>query len=217
MNNSNTGKLVRRSTSIHGTDRSNGRSEGATNPSGKYRDDLMGERRRGSYDHWSEGGNRRQSVHAVPAEEERARDEAMREEVLRRRSSGETLAQLAKRFHSTKRRISQILAQQRWKQVEELELDYIPNEHFSHTTTAEERVILGPAPETRPPAKRVPRPTGLPPYLASMYETPLLTREQEQHLFRKMNYLKYKASELRDRLDVRRPSLTAMELIEKYC
>ena len=77
-------------------------------------------------------------------------------------------------------------------------------------------MILGPAPESRPPAKKVPRPAGLPPYLASMYETPLLTREQEQHLFRKMNYLKYKASVLRDRLDVRRPRMTAMELVLKF-
>jgi RNA polymerase primary sigma factor/RNA polymerase sigma factor len=126
------------------------------------------------------------------------------------------LDQLAKRFHSNRGRISRILAQQRLKRVQQLELDYIPNEHFSHTSSAEERAIFGPAPENRQPAKKVPRPTGLPPYLASMYETPLLTREQEQHLFRKMNYLKHKASELRNRLDLRRPSLTAMDLIEKF-
>ncbi|MGO9110531.1 MAG: sigma-70 family RNA polymerase sigma factor [Thermoguttaceae bacterium] len=139
----------------------------------------------------------------------------MREEISRRRNDGETLVQLAKHFHSSKGRISRILAEQRWKQVQELELDYIPNERFSHTSAAGERTILGPAPESRPPAKKVPRPTGLPPYLASMYETPLLTREQEQHLFRKMNYLKHKASELRKRLDPSRPSMAAMELILK--
>ena len=116
----------------------------------------------------------------------------------------------------TKSRISRILAQRRLKLVQELELDYIPNEHFFHTPPAEERLVLGPAPETRPPLKKVPRPNGLPPYLASMYETPLLTREQEQHLFRKMNYLKHKAAELRKRLDIRRPSMIAMELIEKF-
>ena len=43
-----------------------------------------------------------------------------------------------------------------------------------------------------------------------------MTREQEQHLFRKMNYLKFKASELRNRLDVRRPGMTAMDLIAKF-
>ena len=122
----------------------------------------------------------------------------------------------SKRFHSSQGRISRVLAQQRLRQVQELDLDYIPNEHFSRTSAAEERAILGPAPETRPPVKTVPRPTGLPPYLASMYETPLLTREQEQHLFRKMNYLKHKASELRNRLDAGRRSLAAMDLIVKF-
>jgi len=97
-----------------------------------------------------------------------------------------------------------------------MELDYIPNEHFPHTSAAEERMILGEVPENRQAVKKVPRPTGLPPYLASMYETPLLTRDQEQHLFRKMNYLKHKASELRNRLDVRRPSVTALDRIERF-
>ena len=40
-------------------------------------------------------------------------------------------------------------------------------------------------------------PSGLPPYLAALYEVPLLTREQEYHLFRKINYLKYQACQLR--------------------
>jgi RNA polymerase primary sigma factor/RNA polymerase sigma factor len=102
------------------------------------------------------------------------------------------------------------------KLIQEFDLSLIPNEKFGRTSAAEERAILGSAPENRQQLKKVARPTGLPPYLASMYETPLLTREQEQHLFRKMNYLKFKASELRDRLDVRRPRVTAMELTERY-
>jgi RNA polymerase primary sigma factor/RNA polymerase sigma factor len=123
---------------------------------------------------------------------------------------------LAQRFHSNRGRISRIFAKQLLKRVQQLELDYIPNERFGRTSAAQQRQILSPVPENHQPAKRVPRPTGLPPYLASMYETPLLTREQEQHLFRKMNYLKHKASELRKRLDLRRPRLTMMELIERY-
>ncbi len=172
-------------------------------------------RQSGRRNNWSEGGNHSYHTHIVVTEDDRTRDEAMREEISRRRSAGETLAQLAKRFRSTKGRISRILVQQRLKQVQELELDYIPNEHFSRTSAAEERAILGPAPENRQAAKKVPRPTGLPPYLASMYETPLLTREQEQHHFRKMNYLKHKASELRNRLDGYHHRMTALELILK--
>ena len=55
----------------------------------------------------------------------------------------------------------------------------------------------------------------MPPYLASLYEVPLLTREQEVHLFRKMNYLKYKASKLREQLDLNQPKSSLMDRIEK--
>ena len=43
-------------------------------------------------------------------------------------------------------------------------------------------------------------PKDVPAELAPLYEVPLLNKEQEQHLFRKMNYLKYKASKLRNDL-----------------
>ena len=57
-------------------------------------------------------------------------------------------------------------------------------------------------------------PAGLPPYLASLYDVPLLSREQEAHLFRKMNYLKYKAGKLRDELDPSQPKSSTMDEIE---
>ncbi len=53
------------------------------------------------------------------------------------------------------------------------------------------------------------------PYLASLYEVPLLNRQQELHLFRKLNFLKCKASHLRNRLDPQRPSLSRMDEIER--
>jgi len=43
-------------------------------------------------------------------------------------------------------------------------------------------------------------PKDVPPELAPMYEVPLLNKEQEQHLFRKMNFLKHKAARLRQQL-----------------
>ena len=58
--------------------------------------------------------------------------------------------------------------------------------------------------------------TGLPPYLAGLYEIPLLSSEQEIHLFRKMNYLKYKASKLRETLDVEKPKVHTMTQIEEF-
>lgn len=47
-----------------------------------------------------------------------------------------------------------------------------------------------------------------------LYEVPLLTREQEVWLFRKFNYLKYKASKLRETLDPERPSRRLMDQID---
>ncbi len=72
--------------------------------------------------------------------------------------------------------------------------------HPSFDDPAQHAEILAPLPE--PADGQAPRrtkaPKGLPPYLASLYEVPLLSREQEAHLFRKMNYLKHQANELRD-------------------
>jgi RNA polymerase primary sigma factor/RNA polymerase sigma factor len=70
-------------------------------------------------------------------------------------------------------------------------------------------------PEPEQPVKKARLPSGLPPYLASLYEVPLLTREQEAHLFRKFNYLKYRASKLREQLDPARAKSSLMDEIER--
>lgn len=57
-------------------------------------------------------------------------------------------------------------------------------------------LILG-APEPTGEETAAPRiPSDLPPYLRQLYLTPLLTREQEHDLFRRYNYLKYRAAKL---------------------
>jgi len=99
----------------------------------------------------------------------------------------------------------------------ELPLDYIPNERFPsiRPDRSEERKMLGPMPPGNPPTKKPRLPSDLPPYLASLYEVPLLTREQESHLFRKMNYLKFKAVRLRESLDTSRPRSSLMDKVER--
>ncbi len=67
--------------------------------------------------------------------------------------------------------------------------------------------ILAALPAATTPTRKVRAPSGLPAYLASLYDVSLLTREQEYHLFRKMNYLKYLATRKRETLDPKaRPS-----------
>jgi RNA polymerase primary sigma factor/RNA polymerase sigma factor len=77
-----------------------------------------------------------------------------------------------------------------------------------------ENTILAPMPQSEDPVRKTRLPSGLPPYLASLYEVPLLNREQEAHLFRKFNYLKYRANKLRDELDPARAKSSIMDEIE---
>ena len=106
---------------------------------------------------------------------------------------------------------------ERARRIIELPLDYIPNPHFdawSRDKRAENKV-LGPMPAGNGPVGKAPASSSLPPYMASLYEVPLLTREQEVHLFRKLNYLKYKTSGLREKLNPERPQKTLLGRIEK--
>jgi RNA polymerase primary sigma factor len=77
--------------------------------------------------------------------------------------------------------------------------------------------ILAPLPSAGKAAARAPKPpVGLPPYLASLYsDAMLLTREQEAHLFRKMNYLKYLASLRREALDPSRAKAAELDAVER--
>lgn len=134
-------------------------------------------------------------------------------EQFRRGESAETLS---RRFCRTKTSIYRIVGEMRARRILELPLDFIPNDEFAGIRTEkQEREILGPAPLGEPLPKKARLPSGLPPYLASLYEVPLLTREQEAHLFRKMNYLKYKANRLREDLDPSRSKSGLMDQIER--
>lgn len=101
----------------------------------------------------------------------------------------------------------------RARRIVELPLDYMPNDSFKKRNAA--NTILTEMPAAEKPFRKVKVPAGLPPYLASLYEVPLLTREQEQHLFRKYNFLKYRASRLREQLEMAAPKRPLMDEIEE--
>jgi RNA polymerase primary sigma factor len=120
---------------------------------------------------------------------------------------------LAKRFCRTKTSIYRVVNEVRALRILELPLDYIDNPLFSKSNV--EELVLGPLPATPAPIKKTRLPSGLPPYLASLYEVTLLTREQEVHLFRKFNYLKHRARQLRGGIDPARAKSGAMDQIER--
>jgi len=125
---------------------------------------------------------------------------------------GASVERLMKQFGRTKTTIYRVINEVRARRIMELPLEYIPNPRFSRKGA--DQACLGPMPDGDGPPRKVRRPSGLPPYLASLYEMPLLTREQEQHLFRKYNYLKYKAAKLREELDPAQPRAALMDEIE---
>ncbi len=126
---------------------------------------------------------------------------------------GTSASVLAKKFCRTKTTIYRVIGEMRARRILELPLDFIPNPLFSRRNA--EKVCLAPMPEANAPTRKARRPSGLPPYLASLYEIPLLTREQEAHIFRRFNYLKYKAARLRKKLNPANPKSPLMDEIEQ--
>ena len=93
---------------------------------------------------------------------------------------GESVQALAQRYHRAPSRIYRIINEMRAARVMELPLDYIANEEFARVRSKKETAeIMGPLPESDLPPKKPRLPSDTPPYLASLYEVPLLTREQE--------------------------------------
>ena len=123
-----------------------------------------------------------------------------RKKIYQQHRRGMSVDALARRYCRTRTSVYRIINEMRARRIMDLPLDYVGHACFAKPHAEQE--ILGPLPRDDESPKRKSRaPAGLPPYLASLYETPLLTRDQEYHLFRKFNYLKHLASELRSGLD----------------
>ena len=108
---------------------------------------------------------------------------------------------LAKRFQRTRSSMYRIINEIRAQRLLDLTVEYMP--HVSFEDSAMEPIILADMPdlaEYEANQRRLRTPKDAPPELASLYEVPLLSKDQEQHLFRKMNYLKFKANRALDKV-----------------
>jgi RNA polymerase primary sigma factor len=89
----------------------------------------------------------------------------------------------------------------RAKRLLETKLEFVSDPSLDDPAAMPEILGRSPEPVRVRGTSRSLTPHDLPPYLASLYGVPLLSREQERYLFRKMNYLKYRAHQLREVLD----------------
>jgi len=114
---------------------------------------------------------------------------------------GITVDTLARKYQRTRTSMYRVINEIRAQRLLDQPLDYIP--HPSFDDEALEETIRAPMPDYEAyEAKRhsMKAPKDVPVELASQYEWPLLNKDQEQHMFRKMNFLKHKAAGLRDQM-----------------
>lgn len=119
-----------------------------------------------------------------------------------------------KRKASKGRKNVDSLARERVIRLLRKEIDFISNKEFRTIDRALERDVLDGAFQV--PLESSPLPRNLPGHLARLCEAVVLTPEQEQELFRQMNYLKYRANMLRSRLSPHEPDEEILQKAERF-
>lgn len=143
-------------------------------------------------------------------------DEATKGQVYRQWRKGVSLEVLGRQHGRSEASLERAINEMRAGRILEQKLDVMYDPSFEDSKAA--ATILGPIPESPANARqtKTKAPAGLPPYLASLYgDAPLLNREQEAHLFRKMNYLKFRAAKLREGLDPIKARTSVLNEIER--
>ncbi|MBI3865859.1 MAG: sigma-70 family RNA polymerase sigma factor [Planctomycetia bacterium] len=137
----------------------------------------------------------------------------VKKEIHRGFRRGMSVDRLARRYCRTKASIYRIVGEMRAKLLVDQPIEFMYHASFEAPNADALILVDVPAGSDRHTAFRPP--PGLPPYLAQLYNIPLLTKDQEAYYFRKMNYLKFKAARLRDQLDVSRAKSRVMDQIEQ--
>lgn len=163
-------------------------------------------------------------------------DESMKEEIYREFCRGVSIKDLAQKFGRAVASIYRAVGARRAETIFALPLDYVPSPEFERATTAKaERALLvfGGEKKTNADetiairvdggasvaAKKSGKLSAAVPvesaYLSRLDDSPLLSAAEEAFLFRKFNFLKYKAAKLRETLDPKKPKMCAMDEIER--
>ncbi len=141
-------------------------------------------------------------------------DDSAKALIYRQHRRGVSAEALAAQHGRTRSSVYRVINEIRAVRMLEVKIEAMAHPSFGEPS--QHAVILGPMPEPADgkPPRRTKAPKGLPPYLSSLYEVPLLAREQEAHLFRKMNFLKYQAARLRDSVDPTRARAADLDQVE---
>jgi RNA polymerase sigma factor (sigma-70 family) len=141
-------------------------------------------------------------------------DAAAKEQIFNSFQEGTAMDLITKRFGRTRSSVYRVVNEVRAERLVRQPVDYMYNESFDDP--AQEAVILGPMPDEESFQEKVRSmraPKDVDPQMAYLYEKPLLTREQEAHLFRKMNFLKHQLHKLRERIDPTRARVQDLQRV----
>ncbi|NLG42544.1 MAG: sigma-70 family RNA polymerase sigma factor [Phycisphaerae bacterium] len=129
---------------------------------------------------------------------------------------GVSVAVLAERFNQPPSAIYRTITQMRARDMKSRKIEYIASPAFEEPgideLIANDPDVQAPyRPDTGGP-RRIP--ADLPPYLQQLFRIPLLTSAGEAALFRKMNYLKFRADRLRQQLDPDEATASDLDAID---
>ena len=137
-----------------------------------------------------------------------------RREICRRLKSGESATRLARQFGRTRSSIHRIVQEYRTRLLIDQPIEYIESDEFV-AVDAEQQILATDSDIVMPTIEAPRSGSELPAYLSELYGSPVLTREQEQFLFRRMNFLKFLAAQIRTGLTKSRHKARDMEQIEE--
>lgn len=113
---------------------------------------------------------------------------------------GKDLNEVAAEFGRSPESVQAIICEVRARRLKLTPIQYVYNREFE-LPSADETILRTADGESDAVPRQVRPPRDLPPYLQDLYRQPLLSPDQEKRLFRRYNYLKFKADRLRSAID----------------
>jgi RNA polymerase sigma factor (sigma-70 family) len=134
---------------------------------------------------------------------------------------GAGVKELMRRFNRSRSSIYRIINQRRAKALLAQKIEFVPSHEFLEEN-ADQKILASPVNFQKPASSQIFETNELlgehllPEYLQTLKDTPILNREQERQLFRRYNYLKYKASFTRAGINSTRVSSKMLKETEQY-
>ncbi len=153
--------------------------------------------------------------HAVYPDRTGPLDSAAKQTIFSAYQEGKPVDLIAKRFGRTRSSMYRVINEVRAEQVVRQPVDYIHNAEFDDP--AKHAEIAGDLPdhlEFEEKLRTMRAPKDVDAQMTYLYERPLLTFKQEQHLFRKMNFLKHKLDQFKQGLDPVRARVSELRKVE---